>query len=129
MIFGFGNYNQFHRMTDSIPSEYPLITTEEQAMKYLYFLDRTLLDNSNSTDIINYELLIYLELQFYDNRKIQELIYNIKENIYNNFVIKTKFIKRVTDDLCSYSNLGQYFHDSRFESLFLKGAEDVNEKI
>lgn len=129
MIYGFNNYNQLHRITDFIPSEYPLITSADQALKYLYFLDRTLLDNANSTDIINYELLVYLELYFADNIKVQSLIKNIKSNIYNNFVMKTKFIKRLTDDLCSYRNLGKFFHDDHFENLLLKGEKDCNEKI
>lgn len=39
MINNSVDYFQIHRMIDDIESEFPLITNEQDALKYLYFLD------------------------------------------------------------------------------------------
>lgn len=97
MIHGFSNYIQIHRLIDDIEPEYPIPTNEEEALEYLYFLDRTYNDNAYTTDLIDYEKLIYIELKFSNNLKIQQLIKLIKQNISNNFLFKHKYIQRLTD--------------------------------
>ena len=74
------DYFQIHRMTDNIPKEFPLITSEQDALNYLYFLDQTLANSSAVYNIIDYELIIYIELSFQDNKKIQQLLKTIKSN-------------------------------------------------
>lgn len=100
MINNSVDYFQIHKMTDDIQPDFPLISNEEDALKYLYFLDQTYSNSSSAFNIIDYELLIYLELYFKQNEKIQQLIINIKSNIFHDFIVKHKYIKRLTDDLC-----------------------------
>lgn len=123
------DYFQIHRMTDNIPSDFPIITSEEDALKYLYFLDQTLANSSSIYDIFDYELIIYIELFFQNNEEIQQLLTNIKANIYHDFIIKHKYIKRLTDDLCK-CNLPKLPYDNyRYRTLGIKKEEKINEKI
>lgn len=95
------HYLQIHRMCDDIPGDFfPLLTSEEKVLKLLYLWDRTLNDNSSSLNIIDYEQLIYFELLFKNNVKIQQLINNIKATTYSKYILRHKYIKRLTDDLC-----------------------------
>lgn len=95
------HYLQIHRMCDDIPCDFfPLLTSEEKVLKLLYLWDRTLNDSGNSLNIIDYEQLIYFELLFKNNVKIQQLINNIKATTYSKYVLRHKYIKRLTDNLC-----------------------------
>lgn len=128
MINNFSDYLQIHRMIDNIEPEFPIISDEQNALKYLYFIDQTLSNSSAVYNIIDYELLIYLELFFQKNEKIQQLITNIKSNIYHDFIIKHKYVKRLTDDLCKY-NLSKLFYESPSYDPLGIPWEDNNEKI
>jgi hypothetical protein len=58
-------------MTDDIPDNFfPLLTSEDKVLKLLYLWDRTLNNNGNTLNIIDYEQLIYFELLFKNNIKI-----------------------------------------------------------
>lgn len=95
------HYLQIHRMCDDIPGDFfPLLTSEEKVLKLLYLWDRTLNDSGSSLNIIDYEQLIYFELLFKNNVKIQQLINNIKATTYSKYVLRHKYIKRLTDNLC-----------------------------
>lgn len=95
------HYDQMHKMTDDIQNGFfPLLNSEKQVLKLLYLWDRTLNNNGNTLNVIDYEQLIYFELLFKDNEKIQQLINNIKSKTYSNYVLIHKYIKRVTDNLC-----------------------------
>ena len=100
MVCGHSNLAQITRLTEDITPNYPIPQTEEEALSYLYFIDRTQHNNGYTLDLINYEKLIYIEVNFSSNKKIQQLLINIKENIANNFILKHKYIQRITDDLC-----------------------------
>lgn len=117
MITNSIDYFQIHRMTDDIPKEFPLITSEQDALKYLYFLDQTLANSSAVYNIIDYELIIYIELSFQDNKKIQQLLKTIKSNVYHDFIIKHKYIKRLTDDLCKRELPKLPYDNYRYKSL------------
>lgn len=109
-------------MTQYIPKSFPLISSEQDALKYLYLIDCALANSSTVYNIIDYELLIYLELYFQKNEEIQQLLLNIKENIYHNFILKHKYICRITDDVCK-NNFPKFENDSAryyYEQLGLK---------
>lgn len=125
MINNSVDYFQIHRMIDDIEPEFPLITNEQDALKYLYFLDQTYANSSAVYNIIDYELIIYIELFFQNNKEIQQLLTSIKSNVYHDFIAKHKYIKRLTDDLCKqnlpkipqdfchYRNLGIKIEDNK----------------
>lgn len=117
MINNSVDYFQIHKMIDDIQPDFPLISNEEDALKYLYFLDQTSADSSSAFNIIDYELLIYLELYFKQNEKIQQLIMNIKSNVFHDFITKHKYIKRLTDDLCKRNLPKLLSSNLRFKSL------------
>jgi hypothetical protein len=71
MIHGRSNYIHIHRLIDDIEPQYPIPMNENEALEYLYFLDRTNNNNLSTIDLIDYEKLIYIELNFLDNIKIQ----------------------------------------------------------
>ena len=126
MIFEHKNFAQISRLTDDIIEDYPVPKTETEALNYLYFLDRTLFDNSYSLDLIDYEKLIYIEVHFSTNLTIRQLLITIKQNISDNFIIKPKYIQRITDDLCSNEIKTTYKQGlKRFDrDLVLRGSED-----
>ena len=126
MIFEHKNQVQIARLTDNIELKYPIPRNEKEALDYLYFIDRTLYDNAYSLDIINYEKLIYIEQTFFMNKTVQQLFVNIKENIANNFLIKHKYIQRLTDDLCDKELDTTYKQEiKRFDrNLILRGSAD-----
>lgn len=117
MINNKKDFIQIHKMTDYIPRSFPLISTEEEALKYLYLIDGAAANVSTTYNIIDYELLIYLELYFQNNQEIQQLLSNIKANIYHNFILKHKYIMRITDDLCKNNfpdfrnNSAEYYYE------------------
>lgn len=120
---------QLMRLTEDIQIDYPIPRTEKDALNYLYFLDRTYFDNSYSSDLVDYEKLIYIEYNFSQNKTIQQLLKNIKENISNNYLLKYKYIARLTDDL--YINeINKRYSDrgivtaSEDRYLMLRGSED-----
>lgn len=111
-------------MIDDIEPEFPLITTEQEALKYLYFIDQTYANSSSVYNIIDYELIIYIELFFQNNTEIQQLLTNIKANIYHDFIVKHKYIKRLTDDLCK-NNLPKIPADfCHYRNLGIKTKEE-----
>lgn len=114
------HYLQIHKMCDDIPTDFfPLLTSEEKVLKLLYLWDLTANDAGNTLNVIDYEQLIYFELLFKKNEKIQQLISNIKANTYSKYVLKHKYIKRLTDDLCK-DHLERYSADANdFCQLFL----------
>lgn len=125
------DYYQIHKMTDCITPEFPIISNEKDALKYLYFLDKTNLNASSVYNIIDYELLIYLEFFFSENKEIQSLLKNIKEKVYHDFILKHKYIKRLTDDLCK-NNIVHFpyeFTNYYYDDLGLTREEIINEKI
>lgn len=129
MIDNKRDYNQIHKMTDHIPKTFPLISSEEEALKYLYLIDRSIANSSTVYNVIDYELLIYLELYFQNNEEIQQLIVNIKENVYHSFILKHKYVLRLTDDLCK-NNFPAFVESSTnyyYEELGIKGEK--NDKI
>ena len=122
MINNKRDFLQIHRMTDHIPRSFPLISTEKDALKYLYLIDGAAANASTIYNVIDYELLIYLELYFQDNQEIQQLLSNIKTNIYHNFILKHKYIMRITDDLCT-NNFPEFRNNSAeyyYEELGIK---------
>ena len=54
MIDNKRDYNQIHKMTDHIPKTFPLISSEEEALKYLYLIDRSMANSSTVYNIIDY---------------------------------------------------------------------------
>lgn len=126
MIFEHKNLAQISRLTDDIVANYPVPKTEKEALNYLYFVDRTLFDNSYSLDLINYEKLIYIEVNFSSNATIRQLLINIKQNISDNFIIKHKYLQRLTDNLCADEIQTTYKQGlKRFDrDLILRGSED-----
>lgn len=126
MITEYKNLKQISRLTDNIELNYPIPQNEQEALDYLYFLDRTAFDNGYSLDLINYEKLIYIELNFSSNLTIRQLLMNIKQNISNNFLIKHKYIKRLTDDLYDTIITTTYKQGlKRFDrDLVLRGSAD-----
>lgn len=126
MIFEYKNFAQISRLTNDIDANYPVPCSEQEALNYLYFLDRTLFDNGYSLDLIDYEKLIYIEVNFSTNKTIRQLLINVKQNISDNFVIKHKYIQRLTDDLCTNAIETTYKQGlKRFDrDLVLRGSED-----
>ena len=122
MIDNKRDYNQIHKMTDHIPKTFPLISSEEEALNDLYLIDGSIANSSTVYDIIDYELLIYLEL----DEEIQQLIVNIKENVYHSFILKHKYVLRLTDDLCK-NNFPVFVESSTnyyYEELGIKGEKN-----
>lgn len=83
-------------MIENTPSDFLL--TEEDSIEYLLFLSRTYWNNLATIDIIDYEKLIYIELEFPDNYQIQNLISILKENIFKNYKYKNKLLSRIIDN-------------------------------
>lgn len=130
MIQNSYEYNYIHSMIDDIENSYPIPKNIEEAIEYLYFLDRTFYDNLYSIDLIDYEKLIYIEIQFGENKKVLQLISNIKNNISNNFIIKHKYISRITDDLIE-KTLKERYPDPPchrdMKDILIRGGDDFYE--
>lgn len=130
MINNKKDYYQIHKMTDYIPRSFPLITSEQDALKYLYMIDCTAANPTCVYNIIDYELLIYIELYFQNNEEIQQLLTHIKENIYHSFILKHKYIARITDDVCknNFPNFKDNSAEYYYEQLGLK-EKIKNDKV
>lgn len=131
MIYQYKNLVQLKRLTDNIPNAYPIPKDENEALNYLYFLDRTFFDNSYSLDLINYEKLIYIEYTYPFHHTIQSLIKNIKQNIANNFNLKYKYIQRITDNMCSDLIEQNYVQNLQTwdKDMIIRGSEDFEYSI
>lgn len=133
MIFEKRNLLQLYRLTDNIQLNYPIPKDEKEALDYLYFLDRTFYNNNYSDDLTDYEKLIYIEYTYPSNKKIQQLIKNIKENIANNFLLKYRYIARLTDDMYLNELTTTYkqglIDSSEDRYLMLRGSKDCEYTI
>lgn len=112
----------FINMINNTPSNFLL--NEEESLEYLLFLNRTYWNNLATVDIIDYEKLIYIELNFPNNYEIQNLISIIKENIYKNYKYKNKLLSRILDNNI-FNNNKLYFNQVK-HTYFMDNIKSVN---
>lgn len=95
---------EFHRdpnfasLITSIPEE-EVIGTRDELLNYLLILNRTYWNNTFSSDIFDYEKLIYIKKAYPNDYEIQNLIEIIEENIAKNYKLKQQYIARLTDNI------------------------------
>lgn len=95
---------EFHRdpnftsLITSIPEE-EVIGTRDELLQYLLILNRTYWNNTFSSDIFDYEKLIYIKKTYPNDSEIQNLIEILEENIAKNYKLKQQYIARLTDNI------------------------------
>ena len=82
----------------SIPEE-DAIGTRDELLHYLLILNRTFWNNTYSSDIFDYEKIIYIKYKYVDDYEIQNLINILEENIAKNYKLKQQYIARLTDNI------------------------------
>lgn len=71
--------------------------SREEVINYLKFWNRTSLNNNSSIDVIQYEELIYYEIEYFNDEEIQLLIQNLKQKIAKTYKIKGLWIDNLVD--------------------------------
>lgn len=92
-------YNNFHFLLTSTPPFNNFILSEEEAIKYLKYINNEnfLYNNVCCYDIVDYEKICYIEMLYKDNKEIQEIIFKIKQKIFEGYEIKNQYRERVLD--------------------------------
>lgn len=65
------------------------------ALNFLNAFEHTKYDNISTSDLTDYEKLIYIELKWPNDEIIKEKLLDIKNKINRNYIIKNKVLKRL----------------------------------
>lgn len=73
--------------------------TKEEALNYLKVINYYNFSYNNICcyDIIDYEKLIFIEVNFSKDEEISEILFNIKKNIAEGYKIKKQYKNRIID--------------------------------
>lgn len=74
-----------------------LPSSEDEVIKYLELWNRTYMHNGNTINIISFEQLIYFEIKYKNNKKIQNLIEILKEKIAYFYKFKMLLLDNLID--------------------------------
>ena len=84
-----------------------LPTSKEEVIEYLKLWNRTYMHNGNTINIIPYEELIYYEIEYKNDEKIQNLIQILKEKIAYFYELKMLLLDNLIDKNI-YNNIKQH---------------------
>lgn len=114
-------------LINNTPIEYPLCKDEEDALLYLkLLLDKDFLYlNWLNFDVIDYEKIIYIEMNFSNNEEIKQLLDILKSNISNNYIIKNNYLNRIKSNIIDTDAINRHSHAAEIHlpKKWLEGLE------
>lgn len=92
-------HNNFYYLLINTPISYPLCLTEKEALTYLKYIhkDDYLYNNVTNYDVLDYEKIFYIEVNFPNNAEIQNLLFLIKKDIATGYKIRNQYKNRIFD--------------------------------